>query len=127
MKILTPKATNLELTAAISDYLNKKIGSLEKFINTNDDSASISTEIARTSKHHASGDIFRAEINVHIAGKDFRAEAETSDLYASIDQVRDEMQKVLRRDKKRTLHLIRRGGIKLKNIIRGLNPFRTRT
>lgn len=113
------KATNLELTAAISDYTKKRVSSLEKFINKNDESAMASVEVGKSTKHHQSGDIFRAEINLHIAGKDLRAVAEKDNLYAAIDEAKDEMVREITSHKAKQRTLLRRGGAKIKDFIRG--------
>lgn len=113
------KATNLELTTAISDYAEKKVSGLVKFINKNDESAVANVEVGKSTKHHHSGDIFRAEINLHIAGKDLRAVAEKDNLYSAIDEVKDEMVREITSHKSRQRTLLRRGGAKIKAFIRG--------
>lgn len=113
------KATNLELTAAISDYAEKRVSSLEKFINKNDESAMANVEVGKSTKHHQSGDIFRAEINLHIAGKNLRAVVEKDNLYAAIDEAKDEMVREITSHKAKQRTLLRRGGAKIKDFIRG--------
>ena len=115
------KATSMQLTAAISEYLAKRLSALDKFVDAADDSAMCYVEVGKVSKHHKSGDVFRAEINLHIGGKSFRAEAEESDLYAAIDKVKDEMVAELRTSKTKRLNLLRRGGQKIKKMLRGLS------
>ena len=88
----------------------------------NEEAALLDVEIGRTTKHHLSGDIFRAELNLSVGSKRFRAESETADLYASIDEAKEQMMNELRSEKGRKLHLIRRGGQKIKAIIKGLWP-----
>jgi ribosomal subunit interface protein len=107
------------MTPDISAYLEKRLSALDKFL-LGKEEAIVDVEIGRTSKHHQSGDIFRAEINVHVGTKGFRAVSETSDLLASIDEAKDEMLGELRSDKGKSMHLIRRGGQKVKALIKGL-------
>ena len=66
------KATNIKLTPDISDYIDKRFNSFEKFIASKDTSVLLNVEVGKTTGHHQSGDIFRAEINLHISGNDFR-------------------------------------------------------
>ncbi len=113
------KATNLELTNAISDYVEKRVASLEKFVDKNDESAIAQVEVGKSTKHHQSGDIFRAEINLHIAGKDLRAVAEKDNLYSAIDEAKDEMTREITSHKDRKRTLIRRGGARIKDFLRG--------
>ena len=74
------KATNIELTQEISDYLDKRLQSIEKLIDPNDTSAIFDVEVGKTTNHHQTGSIFRAEINLHIALKQFRATSEEETL-----------------------------------------------
>ena len=88
------KATGIELTQAISNYVEEKIGGLEKYLKRMDGGAvEARVEVGRTTKHHNKGDIFRAEINLSVPGKVLRAEKESSDLYASIDLMHDEIKR----------------------------------
>ncbi|PIR46453.1 MAG: ribosomal subunit interface protein [Candidatus Vogelbacteria bacterium CG10_big_fil_rev_8_21_14_0_10_45_14] len=114
------KATNIELTDAITDYLSKKIEMLEKFIDATPDSVFCDAEIGRTTKHHKGSDIFRAEINLHAAGKYFRAVSEKDNLYASIDEAKDEIARELNSHKTKKETLVRRGGRKVKKILKHL-------
>lgn len=114
------KATQMELTSAISEYLSKRLSALDKFVDPTDDSAMCYVEVGKVSHHHKSGDVFRAEINLHIGGKSFRAEAQESDLYAAIDVVKDEMIAELRSNKTKTLSLLRRGGQKIKGMFKSM-------
>jgi len=61
------KTTNISLTPAISEYIEKRIGSLDKFYKKEEDIV-INVEVGKTTEHHKSGDIFRAEINLTRAG-----------------------------------------------------------
>ncbi len=111
------KASNIVLTRAISRYIKEKVDHLDKFIDKNDESASAKIEVGKTTGHHK-GDIFRAELNVHIAGKDFRAESTREDLYAALDDVKDEMSAELKKFKERRETMKRRGGRTMKKILK---------
>jgi putative sigma-54 modulation protein len=112
------KATGISLTPSISEYVEKKVQMLDKFFQ-NMDEVLINVEVGRTTRHHKSGDIFRAEIQIILGGQNYYATAETPDLYASIDEVKDEIAYKLSGEKKKTLHLLRRGGAKIKNLLKG--------
>jgi len=114
------KATNTELTPAIRDYVEKKVTSLEKFISKYGENAQVQVEVGKTTHHHNKGDVFRAEMNVSLAGNayQFRAEAETIDLYAAIDMAKDELERELSRFKGKRESLYRRGAKTLKNLMK---------
>lgn len=108
------KATNISLTSSITEYIEKKLSMLEKFFKNTDD-VLINIEVGKTTKHHKSGDVFKAEINILKNGENFYEIVETEDLYAAIDEVKDLISYRLSSDKKRVLHLVRRGALKIKN------------
>lgn len=106
MKI-TIKGTNIELTDSIYQYIYKKIESLDKFMqNIGEDAQSGNppiecwVEVERTTRHHKTGDIFRAEAQIRLPGaSSIRAEETEWDLHQAIDKVKDELQQQLARYK----------------------------
>ncbi len=82
------KATKIELTPAIEIAVNEKFSGLEKYF---DNIIGCEVEVAKTTAHHHKGDIFRAEINLQVPKKIIRAEAETDDLYKSINEAKDKI------------------------------------
>ena len=112
------KATNIEITPSISDYVERKIKMLDKFF-ANTENVLVNIEIGKTTFHHKSGDVFRAEIKINANGKEYYADVESSDLYAAIDMVKDEMAYSLSSKNKRALHMFRKGGAYIKNMMKG--------
>lgn len=118
------KTTNLELTPSIQAYLEEKINHLEKFLpNPTEElnkerhpSVEIWTELSKTTNHHHKGNIFKAEANLRLNGKLIRAEAEGPDLHLTIDKVRDEIQRDLRKYKTKETAEFRKGAKFLKKI-----------
>jgi putative sigma-54 modulation protein len=119
MKI-NEKGVNMEITAEIRDYLYKKLDHVEKFLDPNDQSILCDIELGKISNHHNKGDVFRTEINLHMAGKNLRAESEMEDIFASIDIAKDEIVREIQSNKDRKVSLMKRGGAKIKNLIKGL-------
>jgi putative sigma-54 modulation protein len=119
------KATNMELTGAISDYVNKRIASLDKF--TGDSGAtSCYVEVGKTTNHHKQGDVYRAEFNLNIKGEKYFAEAETSDLYGAIDNAREDLYRQITSKKDKRQTLFKRGASSVKKMMKGIsgrNPF----
>lgn len=116
------KATNITIPSETSEYLDKKLAVVEKIVN--DENMFCQVELGRISNHHTTGDVFRAEINCHSMGRDFRAVAEKESLHSAIDSVKDEIVREIKTDKSRRQTMIRRGGAKIKNMIKGIYPFR---
>lgn len=84
------KATKLDLTPAIKEYIEIKIGSISRFIERFESGgeAEVSVEIARTTKHHHKGDVFYAEANLKLPQKTIRAEHSDFDIRVAIDNVK---------------------------------------
>ncbi|MEK7669250.1 MAG: ribosome-associated translation inhibitor RaiA [Patescibacteria group bacterium] len=111
------KATGISLTPSISEYVEKKVSMLEKFFSGVDD-VLINVEVGKTTKHHKSGDFFRAEIRVVVNGQTYYAVSETENLYASIDKVKDEIVHEMTSKRKKAMRLFRRGGAKIKELLK---------
>ena len=96
-------AKNIEITEAIRAFIEDKIGGLDKLIGHSDASAKV--EIGKPSKHHRSGEVFYAEINLKMGGNLLRAEAQREDLYTAIVEAKDELQTQIKKFKdKRSEH-----------------------
>ncbi len=118
------KYTRVDSSPDIAKYLDKRLDAVERLVNQSDESAFAQVEIAKTTEHHKQGDVFRAEINMHTAGHDYYAFAETDDIFSSIDGMRDAIVRELGSGKDKRVSFIRRGGRYVKDIIRGIIPFR---
>lgn len=114
------KTTDFPLTPAISEYLDKRINHLDKFINSSsEDSIMCYVEVGKTTGHHKTGDLFKAEFTLHLGGKVFRASVEKEDLYSAIDVVTEEMVEELKSFKDKKKSLFKRGALKIKSIVKG--------
>ena len=86
------KATNIELTAPLKEYIEEKIGGLERFLKRVDgDTVAVQIEVGRESKHHQKGDVYRAEANMELPNGMLRAEVSDWDARVAIDSVRDKL------------------------------------
>lgn len=116
------KAGSIELTPAISEYLDKRLSKIEKLLG-GDPTVQCDVELSRTTGHHNKGDIFRAEIHIVGSGKDIYVAREETDLYAAIDVVRDEVLREIKAKREKQISLVRRGGARMKAMMKGLWPF----
>lgn len=125
MNNINIKATNMELTSAISDYVNKRLLGVEKFIKEGE-KVVVYVEVGKTTNHHKRGDVFRAEFNIEISGKKFYTFSEKEDLYEAIDDAKGEIVRQITSDKDRKQTLFKRGAKSVKKMLKGLsnrNPF----
>ncbi len=88
------KATQVDLTPALKEYVEEKFGSLAKFLKRWEAESPVEVwvEVARTTRHHHKGEVFRAEGDVKVPGYIFRATEEDSDIRSAVDRVRDKLQ-----------------------------------
>lgn len=114
------KGTGLELTPAIQSAAEKIANALDSYVDPDDTSALVEIEVGKTTNHHRSGEIFRAEVNFHYRHGDLRAESEKEDLYVALNDVKEELVEILRSKKSKRVGVLRRSGLKLKNMLRGL-------
>ncbi len=112
------RAAGIELTPAISTYVEKLTSGIEKHLSGED--IVVQIEVGKTSNHHKHGEIFRAEVRISGDGNDFYAASEKEDLYAAIDAVKDEIIREIKRKKNRRIFDMRRGQKIMKNVIRNL-------
>ena len=116
------KTTNIELTPAIRSHVDKCLEKITKMLG-NDPAFICDIELANTSGHHNKGDIFKTEIHIVGKNKNLYASAESSALFSSIEDVRDEILSELKASKKKNIAFVRRGGARMKAMMRGMWPW----
>ncbi len=113
------KATNMELTSSITEHINDRVETINKFLN--DNNAIIQIEVGRTTNHHNKGDVFRAEFNLKSNDKSFYAESSKSDLYLAINDAKDQILSALKSKKGRSMTLFTRGARSVKKMLKGIS------
>ena len=106
------------LDERLQEYIDKKLAGVEKFIDPSDTSVMCDVEVARTTSHHRTGDVFKAEFHIHVAGKYLTAVSEKDNIYAALDEVKDEISHSLKAYKTKKDTLLRRGSAKIKNLLK---------
>lgn len=92
----------IDLTEAIQEYVEKKIGALDKFY---DKIIRAQVVVGLENHHHLKGQIFICECRLEVPGNDLFASKNEKDLYKSVDRVRDYLEgelkkhKILKREK----------------------------
>ena len=102
------KATNIDLTEKIKDYIQEKMDMLEKYLG-NIDVIRVNFEVEMTTRHHTKGEIYRAEANLVVPGDILRVEKTEKDLFKAIDKVKDHLMRSIRRHKEKRIDRRRRG------------------
>ncbi|MSR87980.1 MAG: ribosome-associated translation inhibitor RaiA [Candidatus Zambryskibacteria bacterium] len=119
------KATGITLTPDISNYVEKRIFTIEKYVESSANAVA-QVEVGKNTLHHKSGDIFRAEVHIVGAGLNLYAASEQSDLYAAIDLVKDEIIQSILHTKGKRQTLTRKGAQMIKNAMKGISNSTTR-
>ncbi|MBU4480341.1 ribosome-associated translation inhibitor RaiA [Patescibacteria group bacterium] len=117
MKNIKIKGLNIEMTEAIESYFKNKMDSLDKFLDPNDESIECDARISKIADNQ-SGDIFKAEVSIHTAGKNFGAVSEKDNLYSAIDDVQYAVTRKITsyKDKKRSI--FKRGATEFKRLLK---------
>ena len=91
---------NIKITSAIEDYILQKVKFLERFVNRfNQDAVEIRIESGKPSRHHHSGFVFYAEVNLKLPGRLLRAEASHLDPSLAINKVFKEIERQVKKYK----------------------------
>ena len=106
------KYNSVEEADALATLMDQKLAPLGMFI-PDDVDARCSVEFERESTQQH-GKVYRVETNLTIDGVLHRAEATEDSFELAIDEVRDEINKKLRRAKSKNTSLFRRAGRKMK-------------
>ncbi len=104
MKV-TQFGQKLVLTPAIQEYIELKMRSLENLVTRYETQREIIVrfELSRETHHHK-GNVYYAEAELHLPGKDIRAQAFEADARAAVDIVKDMLKVELVRYKEKMIN-----------------------
>ena len=95
MRITMLKATNMDMTDAIRAHVENRVESLSKLCEEFDPADEMRVEVGKSSKHHAKGPYFFAEMQLAVPRTTLRAMVEAEDLYEAVDTARDQIRRQL--------------------------------
>ncbi|HDS31177.1 MAG TPA: ribosome-associated translation inhibitor RaiA, partial [Firmicutes bacterium] len=100
---ITIRGKNIELTPALKDYIEEKVGRLEKYYD-----AINSVDVALTVERNRSiENTQRAEVTVFMNGNVIRGEESSISMYSSIDIVVDKLERQLKKYKTKLFNSMR--------------------
>lgn len=123
------KTTNIELTEAIRDYVERKVTNLEKILSSIEEAGGevlVQFEVGKSTNHHKSGDVFHADCLINIDGKKFYHSTDEEDLYKAVDAIKESLFVDIEKYKNKKKTLFHRGARSVKKMLKGLskrNPF----
>jgi len=114
------KVTNYEMTSDTQSYLDERLASLEKLLNGNTSVARCEVELGRDAGRPRHGaNIWFAEMRVIQPGvAAVYARNNAASVNAAIDDVKEEMERQLRQEKKLHIRVMRKTGSAIKNWMR---------
>jgi putative sigma-54 modulation protein len=98
-------ARNLEITPRLREYVETKVGKLDRYLDIDSARIDLAVENTRSSAHRQV-----AQLTVRTRGTILRVEERASDMFAAIDMALDKMRRQVSRYKKRRQNRRQRGG-----------------
>lgn len=82
----------LELTPAFKEYIENHLGTLNKLLGRYDaDAVQVHVIAARTTRHHAHGDVYECDIQMNIPNKKLVAKSDAADPRVAVDSAVDKL------------------------------------
>lgn len=103
------KATNIEITSSLDQYVTDALGSLGKLVQSLGGDVEMRVEVGRSTFHHRKGEVFFSEANLKIGKNVLRSRAESLTVQAAVDEVRDELRNEIYKFKGKRETVFRRG------------------
>lgn len=89
-------AKNMEVTDRINEYVNKKVGKLDRYLTDIED---IRIDLSHVKSARSAADRHVAQLTIHGKGYILRTEESASDLFTAVDASLDKMQRQIERFK----------------------------
>lgn len=99
---ITVRGKNIEITPALRDYVEKKVGKLPKLL---DDITEATVTLGVERDRHM------VEVTIPVGGRLLRGEVTSGDMYASIDMVMDKLGKQIEKYKTRLARKVKNGSV----------------
>jgi len=96
------KATKIELTPEIKNYIQEKMDMLEKFLG-NIQVLNCDVEVGMSIGSQQRGEIYRAEVNLELPGSLLRVEKTEKEIFKAIDKVKDHLVRSIKRYKEKRI------------------------
>ena len=107
MKI-TIASVGLDLTEALEAYIAKKFGVLAKIVARFEVKGDVPLriEVARTTKHHRKGEVYRVTAQIRLPKRVLRVEEMGSDMRAAVDCAKDVLKTEIEKFKEKTTDIV---------------------
>ncbi len=107
------------MSPSVQEYAQKRMLSLNRLVQG--ESIVCDVRLMKVTKHHRIVDnMYRAEVLLTVDRDDFFAFSEKADLYQAVDDVRDELERLLSSHKQKRMVLFRKGAARIKEMIKDI-------
>lgn len=107
MMKISIKATKIDLSEEIKDFLNNQLKLLEKFVKKflekKETEMSVWVEVGKATMHHKKGPIFYAECQMNFGGRSIRSEVLQENLKSAIVEMREELEREIKKEKEKRI------------------------
>lgn len=101
------KATSINLTPYLEKLIKEKMADIAKVLR-GETVLIAEIEVGLNSKHHQKGDIYRAEIQIEVPGRLFRAVSEKDDFRSALTDAKNEIEEQIIKHKNKKVSEKRR-------------------
>lgn len=113
------RAADFELTQAIESYAEERLMAIRHILAGGEGPSRCEVELGRSAGRPRHGNIWFAEINLHVPdGTHYFAREEGESVNAAIDAVKDEILAQVRKSKKVSRGVLKKGGAYIKRMLR---------
>lgn len=112
----------IELTPSISGYIEKKLVTIERLLQRTPPETLIEIDIEKDSKQRK-GQGFKVEMIILLPNKRLFASADHDDLYAAIDEVKDEIVSELKKANIKRRDIVRRSAARAKQLFQRVGSY----
>ncbi len=118
----TISGDTIEITEGMRTYIEKRFSGFERFMDDKIPHA-MQVVISRTTAHERE-DSIKAEVQFKIHTRDFIATGMSNDFFSAIDMAKEELMREVTHSNARRRTLFHHGARKIKNLMKGLYPFK---
>jgi ribosomal subunit interface protein len=108
------KYTNIDQSKKIENYIEDHLNKLDAVVTPSDTSAKAQIELEKTISDQNTGDIYRAEINLHTAIGNFYVDETDFDIFGAIVKMRDKIIREVSKESERSRDLSREAAREIK-------------
>lgn len=113
------KGTNYTIAPDIEALCRERIESATRMLGDDQGKAFIEVELELVEERKNNNAVYRAEANVSVDGKFYRAESTRRSMQNAISDVKKSLSNEIRKDKGKGDSLVKRGGRSIKSLLRG--------